>query len=92
MPSEFNSALAMPVTGTVWLLSAALLVFVLGGALTAILAARRLIRAHRRDNEGSAADSKPRSDNPTAFMAASMQAVIQKLCDQEKELEALHRT
>ena len=33
----------------------------------------------------------PRSDNPAAFMTASMQAVIQKLKEQEKELEALHR-
>ena len=33
----------------------------------------------------------PRSDNPAAFMTASMQAVIKKLKEQEKELEALHR-
>ena len=39
---------------------------------------------------GLAADS-PRSDNPAAFMTASMQAVIKKLKEQEKELEALHR-
>ena len=30
-------------------------------------------------------------DNPSAFMTASMQAVIQKLREQEKELAALHR-
>src|SRR6266404_9844545 len=29
----------------------------------------------------------PRTQNPSAFMAASMQGVIQKLRDQEKELE-----
>src|SRR6266436_206574 len=33
----------------------------------------------------------PRTQNPSAFMAASMQGVIQKLRDQEKELERLHR-
>ena len=33
----------------------------------------------------------PRTENPSAFMAASMQGVIQKLRDQEKELERLHR-
>jgi two-component system nitrogen regulation sensor histidine kinase GlnL len=33
----------------------------------------------------------PRVQNPSAFMAASMQGVIQKLRDQEKELERLHR-
>jgi PAS domain S-box-containing protein len=33
----------------------------------------------------------PRSENASAFMAASMQAVIQRLREQEKELERLHR-
>lgn len=32
-----------------------------------------------------------RVDNPAAFMTASMQGVIQRLRDQEKELERLHR-
>ena len=36
-------------------------------------------------------NAPPRSDNASAFMTASMQAVIQKLKDQEKELERLHR-
>ncbi len=33
----------------------------------------------------------PGSENPSAFMAASMQGVIEKLRTQEKELERLHR-
>jgi signal transduction histidine kinase len=33
----------------------------------------------------------PRTENPSAFMAASMQGVILKLREQEKELERLHR-
>ncbi|MEQ1474363.1 MAG: histidine kinase dimerization/phospho-acceptor domain-containing protein, partial [Candidatus Acidiferrum sp.] len=33
----------------------------------------------------------PSTENPSAFMAASMQGVIQKLREQEKELERLHR-
>jgi PAS domain S-box-containing protein len=37
------------------------------------------------------ASPTPRVENPSAFMAASMQGVIQKLRDQEKELERLHR-
>jgi PAS domain S-box-containing protein len=37
------------------------------------------------------ASQTPRVENPSAFMAASMQGVIQKLRDQEKELERLHR-
>lgn len=36
-------------------------------------------------------DAAPRTENPSAFMAASMQAVIQKLREQEKELERLHQ-
>ena len=36
-------------------------------------------------------NAAPRSDNASAFMAASMQAVIKKLKEQEKELERLHR-
>jgi nitrogen-specific signal transduction histidine kinase len=34
----------------------------------------------------------PRVENQAAFMTASMQGVIQKLRDQEKELERLHRS
>lgn len=33
----------------------------------------------------------PRTENPSAFMAASMQGVILKLKEQEKELERLHQ-
>jgi two-component system nitrogen regulation sensor histidine kinase GlnL len=36
-------------------------------------------------------DAGLRVDNPAAFMTASMQGVIQRLRDQEKELERLHR-
>jgi two-component system sensor histidine kinase HydH len=35
--------------------------------------------------------STPRTENPSAFMAASMQGVIQRLQRQEKELERLHK-
>src|SRR5258707_15542615 len=51
-------------------------------------------RFYRRRNAGAGdnfRDPTPRSDNATAFMTASMQAVIQKLKEQEKELETLHR-
>ncbi|GAC1641244.1 MAG: nitrogen fixation sensor histidine kinase GnfL [Candidatus Acidiferrum sp.] len=36
-------------------------------------------------------DASPRTENSSAFMAASMQAVIKKLKEQEKELERLHK-
>src|SRR5713101_8213219 len=76
--------------GSVLFLTGVLLFLGLAGAVFAIFVARRF--AHRgaqsRNDPGMPA---PHSDNPTAFMAASMQAVIQKLREQEKELEALHR-
>jgi len=83
------AATATPTVGSLWFLSGVLFVLTLGGAiLTAIAARRFLLRGSRpSDDLGTA---KPRSDNPTAFMAASMQAVIQQLRDQEKELETLH--
>src|SRR6202044_4205603 len=36
-------------------------------------------------------DASPRVENSAAFMTASMQGVIRKLREQEKELERLHR-
>jgi two-component system sensor histidine kinase HydH len=84
------AALATPSLGPLWLLTGALFVLVLAGAALAAVAARRILHrgAQPPDDPGT---PKPRSDNPAAFMTASMQAVIQKLREQEKELEALHR-
>src|SRR5258708_25322143 len=46
----------------------------------------------RREGQGEElAAGAPRTANPSAFMAASMQGVIQQLREQEKELERLHR-
>jgi nitrogen fixation/metabolism regulation signal transduction histidine kinase len=83
--------LANPSVGSFLFFTGVLLLFLgLAGAGLAILAVRRY--AHRdAKSAGDLTAPKPRSDNPTAFMTASMQAVIQKLRDQEKELEALHR-
>jgi PAS domain S-box-containing protein len=45
-----------------------------------------------RDSQGESISSPtPRSENPSAFMTASMQGVIRQLRDQEKELERLHK-
>src|SRR5712664_3493439 len=49
----------------------------------------RNVRNADKKKEGEA--QTPRTQNPSAFMAASMQGVIQKLREQEKELERLHR-
>ena len=82
--------LATPDMGTILILTGVLLFLALAGAALAIFVARRVANrgGQSRDDLGM---PTPHSDNPTAFMAASMQAVIQKLRDQEKELEALHR-
>ena len=52
---------------------------------------RRALRGRESQETGDPSLPKPSLDNPSAFMAASMQAVIQKLREQEKELAALHR-
>jgi two-component system nitrogen regulation sensor histidine kinase GlnL len=84
------ATLEMPNAGPLWLLTGALFLLVLAGAALAAVAARRIFyrSAQASDDRGA---HKPRSDNPAAFMTASMQAVIQKLREQEKELETLHR-
>jgi nitrogen fixation/metabolism regulation signal transduction histidine kinase len=61
----------------------------LAAAVIALVLARRYYRRGTRTADDSGSE-KPRSDNPAAFMTASMQAVIKKLKEQEKELEALH--
>src|SRR5579872_1306669 len=56
----------------------------------AIVMARRYFHGASQSSDGIGAET-PRADNPAAFMTASMQAVIKKLKEQEKELESLHR-
>ncbi len=77
--------------GTTWMLIPALLIVVLLGVAYLLLVALRrgLGRGTNRAEETASAGSL--TDNPTAFMTASMQAVIQKLREQEKELAALQR-
>ncbi len=74
----------------VWLLGGAMLVvLVLAGAYLLSFTLRRMLGNARDDSRKS--DWRPSTDSPTVFMSASMQAVIQKLREQEKELEALQR-
>lgn len=67
-----------------------MLVVLLIAAIVFFLALRKLFTgtfAREPDNFAP----KPRTDNESAFATASMQGVIQKLREQEKELERLHR-
>jgi two-component system, NtrC family, sensor histidine kinase HydH len=52
---------------------------------------RRFFRDTREEQKERILASAPGVANPAAFMTASMQGVIQKLREQEKELERLHR-
>lgn len=70
-------------------------VLLLGAILAAAIvsgffAIRRFFRETRSAHEVHR-DPAPRTENAAAFMTASMQAVIQKLREQEKELERLHQ-
>jgi PAS domain S-box-containing protein len=52
---------------------------------------RRFFQSKREEHKEEFKTSGPGTENPSAFMAASMQGVIQQLREQEKELERLHR-
>ena len=58
-------------------------------ALVVLYLVRRYFQNARRAHKIEEPQA-PRTQNPSAFMAASMQGVIQKLRDQERELERLH--
>jgi len=68
-----------------------LALFILGAAALVLFLMRRALRRRQSPETSDPSLPKPSLDNPSAFMAASMQAVIQKLREQEKELAALHR-
>ncbi len=75
-----------------WVAAAAMLVlFIIAAAALVFFVMRRVLRGRDSQETGDPSLPKPSLDNPSAFMAASMQAVIQKLREQEKELAALHR-
>src|SRR5713226_3848929 len=84
--------LQIPGSWPLWLAGAVIFVLVvIGLAFLFSFALRRFLRRGQKESSDELGTLKPAGDNPTAFMAASMQAVIQKLREQEKELAALHR-
>ena len=68
-----------------------LFILVIGGAYLFSFVLRRMLSGGKAGATDALAPKSPSSDNPAAFMTASMQAVIQKLREQEKELAALHQ-
>ncbi len=90
MHSEFLIAAAAPAVNSLWVLSGVLVIVLIVAAVVALIMARRYFHRGSKAADDFGAE-QPRSDNPAAFMTASMQAVIKKLKEQEKELETLHR-
>jgi PAS domain S-box-containing protein len=62
-----------------------------GVVATILYLLRRFFQDTRAEHSSRISTAAPRTENPSAFMAASMQGVIQRLREQEKELERLHR-
>lgn len=73
------------------LLATILFVVALAALIVVSVLLRRFFRSTRDASKQQLLNAAPSTENPSAFMAASMQAVIQKLREQEKELERLHR-
>jgi two-component system sensor histidine kinase HydH len=84
-PPRHEAALPYP-----WLFFAMTGIIFLGILIVTIVLLRRTMSGSASDGVVER-DPAPRSDNEPAFMTASMQAVIQKLREQEKELERLHK-
>ncbi|MGD0404813.1 MAG: ATP-binding protein [Candidatus Acidiferrales bacterium] len=70
--------------------AAALLVILLFGVVALFYMMRKMLREGSRIETGDWASPNPDTENASAFMAASMQGVIEKLRAQEKELARLH--
>jgi nitrogen fixation/metabolism regulation signal transduction histidine kinase len=86
------SSLAKPIPWMVWVVGGAtLLVLLFGFAYAFMASTRRFFHRGHPDANPAGSGARPSADNPEAFMTASMQAVIQKLRDQEKELAQLHQ-
>jgi len=86
-------AQSLPGAPADWLIYGA--IFILFTVLFAFLISSSLRKLLRRRDPDQPADEfappRPRSENEAAFLTASMQSVIARLKEQEKELERLHR-
>jgi PAS domain S-box-containing protein len=78
-------------TQHLWMIAAGLGVGFLVITGLVVFLMRRSFQNRREEQKEEFTSSAPRTENPSAFMAASMQGVIQQLREQEKELERLHK-
>jgi PAS domain S-box-containing protein len=93
MPSHFLTLVLIRQQGGVpfpWLFFLMTALILVGSLGLAFFLLRRTL-GHSGGNEPPNHDPVPRAENVPAFMTASMQAVILKLREQEKELERLHK-
>lgn len=74
-----------------WEITAALGVGVLAVVWLVVYLLRKFFQSTNEEQQAKIAASSPSTENSSAFMAASMQAVIHQLREQEKELERLHK-
>jgi signal transduction histidine kinase len=78
-------------TQHLWMIAAGLGIGFLVTTLLVVFMMRKFFQSSREQQKREFKASGPGTENPSAFMAASMQGVIQQLREQEKELERLHR-
>jgi len=77
---------------TEWVIGGAVFVLmIVASVYLASVAIRRLLHGSEPKQKGEFEPRTPRSEDQAAFLTASMQSVIQRLREQEKELERLHR-
>jgi two-component system nitrogen regulation sensor histidine kinase GlnL len=74
-----------------WEITTGLGIGVLAVAWLVVYLLRKFFQSTKEEHKEKIAAGAPSTENPSAFMAASMQAVIQQLREQEKELERLHK-
>src|SRR5579859_7831975 len=75
----------------IWEVIAGLGIGALAVAGVVVYLLRKFFQSSKEEQVEKVAASAPRTENASAFMAASMQGVIQQLREQEKELERLHK-
>lgn len=75
----------------VWLITVVSILSLFALTFLAFFLVRRWFQRTREEQKEQIFAAAPNTENPSAFMAASMQGVILKLREQEKELERLHR-
>src|SRR5271156_4209904 len=78
-------------TQRLWEIAAGMAVGILAVVGIVFLLLRRFYQSTQESHQADVMMTPPRTENPSAFMAASMQGVIRQLRDQEKELERLHK-